>query len=136
MLEFKRSLRCCFASDVCSCRIPIVFLRRLRARHFVAVTRFCPTRVGTRPSRSLHFFSRWTLSALGEKAPNGENKNETRRLTVKTEIQQKLEQLAYERTTPFCYGCYIKAPKDASPHLNAKVTILCATLTALVVIGI
>lgn len=31
---------------------------------------------------------------------------------MNTEIQEKLEQLAYKLTTPFCYGCYIKAPKD------------------------
>lgn len=29
---------------------------------------------------------------------------------MKTEIQKKLEQLAFDRTTPFCYGCYAKAP--------------------------
>lgn len=31
------------------------------------------------------------------------------------EIHEKLEQLAFERTTPFCYGCYIKAPKGVCP---------------------
>lgn len=30
---------------------------------------------------------------------------------MKTEIQERLEQLAFDRTTPFCYGCYVKAPK-------------------------
>ena len=30
---------------------------------------------------------------------------------MKTEIHKKLEQLAFNRTTPFCYGCYVKAPK-------------------------
>ena len=29
---------------------------------------------------------------------------------TKTEIEEKLEQLAYARTTPFCYHCYIEAP--------------------------
>lgn len=29
---------------------------------------------------------------------------------MNTEIKQKLEQLAYKRTTPFCYGCYQTAP--------------------------
>lgn len=38
---------------------------------------------------------------------------------MKTEIQQKLEQLAYERTTPFCYGCYIKAPKGVCPQCHS-----------------
>ncbi len=38
---------------------------------------------------------------------------------MKSEIQQKLEQLAYERTTPFCYGCYIKAPKDVCPQCHS-----------------
>lgn len=37
---------------------------------------------------------------------------------MKSEIQQKLEQLAYERTTPFCYGCYIKAPKGVCPQCH------------------
>jgi len=35
---------------------------------------------------------------------------------MKTEIQEKLEQLAYKRTTAFCYGCYVKAPKDVCPQ--------------------
>ena len=30
--------------------------------------------------------------------------------TDKTEIQKRLETLAYKRTTPFCYGCYQRAP--------------------------
>lgn len=30
---------------------------------------------------------------------------------MKSEMQKKLEQLAFNRTTPFCYGCYIKAPQ-------------------------
>ncbi|HAZ13254.1 MAG: hypothetical protein A2X86_00500 [Bdellovibrionales bacterium GWA2_49_15] len=34
---------------------------------------------------------------------------------MKSEIQQKLEQLAFDRTIPFCYGCYIKAPKGVCP---------------------
>ena len=34
---------------------------------------------------------------------------------MKSEIQEKLEQLAYERTTPFCYGCYIDAPTGVCP---------------------
>lgn len=38
---------------------------------------------------------------------------------MKSEIQQKLEQLAYERTTPFCYGCYIKAPKGVCPQCHS-----------------
>ena len=38
---------------------------------------------------------------------------------MKSEIQQKLEQLAYERTTPFCYGCYIKAPKGVCPKCHS-----------------
>ena len=29
---------------------------------------------------------------------------------MKSEIQKKLEQLANERTTPFCYSCYVDAP--------------------------
>lgn len=38
---------------------------------------------------------------------------------MKTEIQQKLEQLAMNRTTPFCYGCYIKAPKGVCPECHS-----------------
>lgn len=38
---------------------------------------------------------------------------------MKSEIQHKLEQLAYERTTPFCYGCYIKAPKGVCPQCHS-----------------
>lgn len=38
---------------------------------------------------------------------------------MKTEIQQKLEQLAFNRTTPFCYGCYIKAPKGVCPKCHS-----------------
>lgn len=38
---------------------------------------------------------------------------------MKSEIQQKLEQLAHERTTPFCYGCYIKAPKGVCPQCHS-----------------
>jgi hypothetical protein len=30
---------------------------------------------------------------------------------MKTEIQEQLEKLAYERSIPFCYGCYKEAPK-------------------------
>lgn len=35
---------------------------------------------------------------------------------MKNEIQEKLEQLALKRTTPFCYGCYIKAPTGVCPQ--------------------
>lgn len=38
---------------------------------------------------------------------------------MKSEIQQKIEQLAYKRTTPFCYGCYIKAPKGVCPQCHS-----------------
>ena len=38
---------------------------------------------------------------------------------MKTEIQQKLEQLAFNRTTPFCYGCYIKAPQGVCPSCHS-----------------
>ena len=38
---------------------------------------------------------------------------------MKTEIQEKLEQLAYERTNPFCYGCYIKAPTGRCPKCHS-----------------
>lgn len=38
---------------------------------------------------------------------------------MKNEIQEKLEQLAFDRTTPFCYGCYIKAPKSVCPHCHS-----------------
>lgn len=38
---------------------------------------------------------------------------------MKSEIQEKLEQLAYERTTPFCYGCYIDAPTGVSPECHS-----------------
>jgi hypothetical protein len=38
---------------------------------------------------------------------------------MKTEIQRKLEQLAFNRTTPFCYGCYIKAPQGVCPHCHS-----------------
>ena len=29
---------------------------------------------------------------------------------MNTEIQKKLETLAYNRSKPFCYGCYEEAP--------------------------
>ncbi len=38
---------------------------------------------------------------------------------MKTEILEKLEQLAFNRTTPFCYGCYIKAPKGVCPQCHS-----------------
>ncbi len=38
---------------------------------------------------------------------------------MKNEIQQKLEQLAFNRTTPFCYSCYIKAPKGVCPQCHS-----------------
>lgn len=38
---------------------------------------------------------------------------------MKTEIQQKLEQLAFDRTSPFCYGCYVKAPKGVCPNCHS-----------------
>ena len=38
---------------------------------------------------------------------------------MKTEIQQKLEQLAYQRTTAFCYSCYIKAPNGVCPQCHS-----------------
>ncbi len=38
---------------------------------------------------------------------------------MKNEIQEKLEQLAFDRTTPFCYGCYVKAPKGVCPHCHS-----------------
>ena len=38
---------------------------------------------------------------------------------MKTEIQQKLEKLALDRTTPFCYGCYVKAPKGVCPECHS-----------------
>jgi len=54
----------------------------------------------------------------------GKTKPKRGDLKMKTEIQKKLEQLAFNRTTPFCYGSYIKAPKVYV--LSATVTILCA----------
>lgn len=38
---------------------------------------------------------------------------------MKSEIQQKLETLAFNRTTPFCYGCYIQAPKGICPECHS-----------------
>jgi len=38
---------------------------------------------------------------------------------MKTEIQQKLEQLAINSTTPFCYSCYIKAPNGVCPECHS-----------------
>jgi hypothetical protein len=38
---------------------------------------------------------------------------------MKTEIQKKLEQLALNRTTPFCYGCYVKAPEGVCHHCHS-----------------
>lgn len=38
---------------------------------------------------------------------------------MKNEIQKKLEELAINRTTPFCYGCYIKAPKGVCPECHS-----------------
>lgn len=38
---------------------------------------------------------------------------------MKNEIQEKLKQLAIDRTTPFCYGCYVKALKGVCPHCRS-----------------
>ena len=38
---------------------------------------------------------------------------------MKTEIQEKLEELAFNRTTPFGYGCYVLAPKGVCPHCHS-----------------
>lgn len=38
---------------------------------------------------------------------------------MKSEIQQKLEKLAYDRTTAFCYGCYIKCPTGVCPQCHS-----------------
>lgn len=38
---------------------------------------------------------------------------------MKSEIQQKLETLAFNRTSPFCYGCYIQAPKGICPECHS-----------------
>jgi len=38
---------------------------------------------------------------------------------MKTEIQEKLEKLAFDRTIPFCYGCFVKAPKGVCPHCQS-----------------
>lgn len=34
---------------------------------------------------------------------------------MKSKIQKQLIELAYQKTTPFCYGCYIKAPQGVCP---------------------
>lgn len=38
---------------------------------------------------------------------------------MKSEIQEKLEQLALNRTTPFCYGYYIQVPKGVCPECHS-----------------
>lgn len=38
---------------------------------------------------------------------------------MKSEIQNKLEQLAYNRTIPFCYGCYIDAPNGVCSNCHS-----------------
>ncbi len=38
---------------------------------------------------------------------------------MKNEIQEKLEQLAFDCTTAFCYGCYVKANKGVCPQCNS-----------------
>lgn len=38
---------------------------------------------------------------------------------MKIEIQKKLEELAFSRTSPFCYGCYMKAPKGVCPQCRS-----------------
>lgn len=38
---------------------------------------------------------------------------------MKSEIQSQLEQLALKRTTPFCYGCYVLAPKGVCPECHS-----------------
>ena len=35
------------------------------------------------------------------------------------EIKNKLEKLAISRTNPFCYGCYISAPKGVCPKCHS-----------------
>ena len=38
---------------------------------------------------------------------------------MKTEIQQKLEKLAYEKTVPFCYSDYIECPTGRCPKCGS-----------------
>lgn len=60
------------------------------------------------------------FSDLDEETLTGGNKTETRRLIMKSEMQKKLEQIAYNRTTSFCYGCYnIKAPQGICPECHS-----------------
>lgn len=39
---------------------------------------------------------------------------------MKSTIQQQLEILALNRTDPFCYGCYIKAPLGVCPRCQSN----------------
>ena len=36
--------------------------------------------------------------------------------TTRQQIMEKLEQIAFIKTTPFCYGCYVKAPTGVCPN--------------------
>ncbi len=38
---------------------------------------------------------------------------------MKTEIQEKLEKLAYERSIPFCYGCHGECPEGVCPQCGS-----------------
>jgi hypothetical protein len=40
-------------------------------------------------------------------------------MTTTDEIQENLEKIAYSKTTAFCYGCYIKAPKGVCPKCHS-----------------
>lgn len=35
------------------------------------------------------------------------------------DLQKKLELIAYKKTTPFCYGCYIEAPTGVCPRCGS-----------------
>lgn len=38
---------------------------------------------------------------------------------MKSEIQEKLTQFAFSKTTPFCYGCYQDAPSGRCPSCDS-----------------
>ncbi len=93
-----------------SSKLPDSSLRRLRAIRFTPVTRsaaFAWSGRGTLPPLP---FSPVGLPGRGEEAlTTGENDNAKEEMTMKNEIQQKLEQIALNRSIPFCYGCYKEA---------------------------
>ena len=44
---------------------------------------------------------------------------------MKEQIQQKLEQIAFNRSIPFCYGCYKEAPTGCASLVVVMISCAC-----------